>query len=140
NDTAIANNATLINDAVKVNNVVVANDAAIANNATLINDAAKINNAVVAKNAAMINNAVNDTANYAVTVQQKNKFSVGDELEILSPTATFNKTFIIGEITDTENNKLTTANLPNQIVKINCPYNLETGDILRKRLSHISVK
>jgi hypothetical protein len=53
----------------------------------------------------------------------------------LSPAATFNKTFVIEKITDSENNKLPVANVPNQIIQINCPYELQAGDILRKKLS-----
>jgi putative protease len=69
-----------------------------------------------------------------ITIIQKNKFAVGDKVEILSPNATFNKNFTIGEIMDTENNKLSVAQTPNAIYKIKCPFPLLPNDILRKKL------
>jgi putative protease len=66
-------------------------------------------------------------------VRQKNYFAAGDEAEILSPTATFNKTFIIDEIYDTDGNKMPTAKTPEQIIQISCPFTLAPGDILRKK-------
>jgi len=55
-------------------------------------------------------------------IQIKNKLSIGDTVEILSPVDTFNKTF----------KSPIEANIPNQIVKITCPHKLQIGDILRK--------
>lgn len=72
---------------------------------------------------------VNDGAENWVTVQQKNKFAVGDRAEILSPAETFNRTFIITEI-DGE----TTAGTPNAIYRIKCPFALRPHDILRRRI------
>ena len=68
-----------------------------------------------------------------INVNQRNFMKIGDEIEILSPNnAHFNKTFIIEEILDEENNQLEKANIAEQKIKIKCPYSLEYGDILRK--------
>lgn len=66
------------------------------------------------------------------TVEQRNRFKVGDTLEILSPTDTFNKTFEVTEIYDEQGNTVTDANLVQQHLRIKCPYALHKRDILRK--------
>ena len=38
-------------------------------------------------------------------VEMRNRFKVGDELEVLSPTNSFNKRFIVSEIYDENNNQ-----------------------------------
>ncbi len=73
-----------------------------------------------------------DAQNFAI-VEQRNRFKVGDELEILSPSENFNKTFIVTEIFDMEGNEVRDANLVQQILKIKCPYHLTARDILRKK-------
>ena len=56
----------------------------------------------------------------------KNKLKAGDEIEILSPDQNNGKIFIFeGE----------TANVPETIVKIDCPYKLNANDILRKKVN-----
>ncbi len=65
-------------------------------------------------------------------VEQRNRFKVGDTLEILSPTESFNKTFEVTEILDMDGNTVMDANLVQQILKIKCPYKLQARDILRK--------
>ena len=68
-----------------------------------------------------------------IKVNQRNFMKIGDKIEILSPnSAYFNKTFIIDEILDEENNRLEKANIAEQKIKIRCQYPLEYGDILRK--------
>jgi len=58
-------------------------------------------------------------------IKIKNKITTGDELEILSPSESNGKIFIYnGE----------TANIPEQIVSIDCPYKLEHFDILSKKM------
>ncbi len=53
----------------------------------------------------------------------KNKLVTGDEIEILSPDKNNGKTFIYtGE----------TANVPESLITIECPYKLSANDILRK--------
>ena len=70
---------------------------------------------------------------YAV-VEQRNKFVVGDELEVLSVTNAHNKTFTVTEATDEKGNPLEVMNRVKQIVRINCPFELAEGDILRKKM------
>ncbi len=64
-------------------------------------------------------------------IEQRNKFVVGDELEILSPGNSFNKKFKVEELYDLENNEITVANQVQQKLIITCPYELNEGDILR---------
>ena len=80
-----------------------------------------------------IASVIGDTDNNGfVTVEQRNRFKVGDTLEILSPTDTFNKTFEVTEIYDEQGNMITDANLVQQHLRIKCPYTLHKRDILRK--------
>jgi len=67
-------------------------------------------------------------------VQQRNKFSVGDTLEILSPTDTFNKTFVVTELHNQNREPMTCAKSVQETVFIKCPYKLEKGDILRRKI------
>ena len=80
-----------------------------------------------------IASVIGDTDNNDfATVEQRNRFKVGDTLEILSPTDTFNKTFEVTEIYDEQGNMITDANLVQQHLRIKCPYTLHKRDILRK--------
>lgn len=67
-----------------------------------------------------------------VMVEQRNKFSVGDELEILSNDDNFNKKFTITEIIDSKGELVESAKNVQEIVRIKCPYKLSKLDILRK--------
>ena len=69
-----------------------------------------------------------------VVVEQRNKFQVGDTLQVLSPNDTFNKEFVIKSITDENGNKMTVADKVQQSLTINCPYKLKVGDILRRKI------
>ena len=80
-----------------------------------------------------IASVIGDTDNNDfATVEQRNRFKVGDTLEILSPTDTFNKNFEVTEIYDEQGNMITDANLVQQHLRIKCPYTLHKRDILRK--------
>ncbi len=68
---------------------------------------------------------------YAI-VEQRNKFVVGDTLEVLSATSAHNAGFVVTEAFDQNGNKIEVMNRVKQIVRINCPYDLSPGDILRK--------
>ena len=65
-------------------------------------------------------------------VQMRNRFRVGDRLEILSPTDTFNKVFTVEEMADEAGTPVSDAKLVMQKLRLACPYPLEEGDILRK--------
>lgn len=67
-------------------------------------------------------------------VEQKNKFSLGDTLEILSP-GSLGLSFTLEQMWDAETGlPLQSAPHPAQRVRIACPYPLHEMDILRKRL------
>ncbi|MCL2181125.1 MAG: U32 family peptidase [Treponema sp.] len=57
-------------------------------------------------------------------IRIKNKISTGDEIEILSPSANNGKTFLFNG---------DTASVPEQVVSIDCPFELEPFDILIKK-------
>ncbi len=67
-------------------------------------------------------------------IQMRNRFRVGDELEILSPFDSFNSRFSVRELKDENGNEVADAKLVMQKLRISCPYPLEKGDILRKIL------
>ena len=75
---------------------------------------------------------VEDCANGFITVEMRNRFKVGDELEVLSPSENFNKKFVVTEIFDEEGNSVTDAKIVQQKLKIACPFVLYEGDILRR--------
>ena len=66
-------------------------------------------------------------------VEQRNRFDVGDTLEILSP-ATIGKSFEVTSIKDTNGNDRESAHLVQEKVGILCPHELHAGDILRRRI------
>lgn len=68
-----------------------------------------------------------------VLVEHRNKFLLGDELEILSSGENFNKKFIVEDIIDCENNHLKEVKKIKQHVYVKCPYKLNKYDILRKK-------
>ena len=70
------------------------------------------------------------------TIQQRNLFCVGDTLEILSPTSSFNKTFTVTQMTNKKGEPITRAQRVKEIITIKCPHVLRKGDILRKRISN----
>ena len=60
-----------------------------------------------------------------------NVFSVGDELEILSPSENHNKTFTVTSIKDGTNQEITRANKAGYIYYIDCPFILHPDEFLR---------
>ena len=74
-----------------------------------------------------------DAKDGVVEVEMRNKFSVGDELEVLSPDKNlFNKKFIVEKITNPAGESLQSAKVVQEKVKIPCSLPLKAGDILRK--------
>ncbi len=69
--------------------------------------------------------------NGVIQVEQRNKFSVGETLEVLSPNVE-NRTFCVQSICDSEGVSQQSAPHPQQHVRINCPYTLQKGDLLRR--------
>ena len=74
---------------------------------------------------------VEDAQNGFVKVEMRNRFKVGDELEILSADDNFLKTIKIEKIINSLGQKIDDAKRVQEIVTINCPYSLKEGDILR---------
>ena len=66
-------------------------------------------------------------------VEMRNRFSVGDRLEILSPNSS-GKSFTVESIIDKNGNDRQTAHLPQEILSVACNEKLSEGDILRIRL------
>ncbi len=80
-----------------------------------------------------IANVVENSNSGSVKVEQRNRFEVGDEIEILSPSDAFNKTFKVESIVDANGQAQQVAQRVQEIVTINCPYELKVGDILRRK-------
>jgi len=71
-----------------------------------------------------------DKENKMATIEQRNYFKLGDEVEIFGPKIeTFN--FKIEKIIDENNNNINVARHPKQIIKINVPYDVCINDIMR---------
>ncbi len=75
----------------------------------------------------------NEDKDYAV-IEQRNRFSVGDELEVLSPTDSFNKVIKVEKMQDEKGNDIADAKLVQQKIKLFTDIKLSKGDILRKKM------
>ena len=69
----------------------------------------------------------------AIVVEQRNKFVVGEELEILSVTEHHNKIFTVQSATDQQGNSVEVCNKVKQLLTIPCDFKLAVGDMLRKK-------
>ena len=77
---------------------------------------------------------VDDSKNGMVKVEMRNRFMVGDELEILSPNESFLKTIKIEKIINEKGEEIADCKRVQDVVSINCPYELKKGDILRRSI------
>ena len=75
-----------------------------------------------------------DMGSKKALIEQRNKFVVGETLEILSADEHSGKTFTVEYALDEQGNEVTVCNKVKQRLTINCPYPLHAGDILRKKL------
>lgn len=75
---------------------------------------------------------VEDSHDGTVKIEMRNRFKKGDVLEILSPNEAFLKKIKIEKIVDGKGNEIDDCKRVQDIVTINCPYDLKTGDILRR--------
>lgn len=66
-------------------------------------------------------------------VEMRNKFSVGDTLEVLSPYSS-GQSFTVTSIIDKNGSIRESAHIPQEVLSVECPVKLHSGDILRKRL------
>lgn len=67
------------------------------------------------------------------TVEMRGRFKSGDVLEVLSPTNNFCKSFKVEKAFTAAGEEVSDCKLVQEHYKINCPYELEKGDILRRR-------
>ena len=77
---------------------------------------------------------VEDSKNSMVKIEMRNRFKIGDELEILSPNDSFLRKIVIEKIIDDKGQEIEDCKRVQDIVTINCPYQLKEGDILRRTL------
>ena len=76
-----------------------------------------------------------DSDGEKVLIEQRNRFKVGDTLEVLSPNKyTFNKTIKIEKMTDENGEEIVDAKDVQQKIYLFTNLNLEKGDILRKEI------
>lgn len=67
-------------------------------------------------------------------VEQRNKFSVGDEVEVFGPNQSV-KSFIIESIINEENISVDSASHAQEKIKIKVPFELHENDIIRVKIS-----
>ena len=77
---------------------------------------------------------VQDVKEGKILVEQRNKFAVGDELEILTPSVSFGKSIKIEKMEDENGNEVLEAKNVQQKLWIYTNEHIEIGDILRKSI------
>ena len=65
------------------------------------------------------------------TIEMRNRFKVGDELEVLSPSNSFNQIIKVVEMQDEKGKIVEDAKIVQQILKLKTTVSLSKGDILR---------
>ena len=75
-----------------------------------------------------------DMENGYAVIEQRNRFKIGDTLEVLSPNDTFNKEIKVESMTDLDGEEVVDANKVQQLIKLKTTLNLKVGDILRKKI------
>ncbi len=68
----------------------------------------------------------------AALIEMRNRFRMGDELEILSPSDSFGRRFVVEEMRGEDGESVADAKLVQQKLRVFCPYELCAGDILRR--------
>ena len=68
----------------------------------------------------------------AALIEMRNRFRLGDELEILSPSDSFGRRFVVEEMRGEDGESVADAKLVQQKLRVFCPYELCAGDILRR--------
>lgn len=68
-----------------------------------------------------------------ISVEMRNRFKVGDCLEVLSPSEHFKRSFTIENMYDLQGEKIDDAKLVQGVYKIECPFALKKGDYLRRK-------
>jgi len=83
------------------------------------------------KPATFIAKVLEDAKDGTMKIEQRNKFVLGDTLEVLSPEQIY-EDFTITSIINLDGQTQESAPHPKQELIINCPYPLKKGDMLRK--------
>lgn len=73
---------------------------------------------------------VNGYSNGMLSLLEKNRFSVGDEVEVLAPGSTPYK-FTIQRIINSDGEEISTANHPHMLVNVPCPHAFPVGSVVR---------
>ena len=71
----------------------------------------------------------------AIKLEMRNRFTVGDVLEVLSPTENFNKVFKVDRIENEKGEEVIDAKNVQQILYVYSDIKLQAGDILRRKIS-----
>ena len=66
-------------------------------------------------------------------VEMRGRFRKGDVLEVLSPSENFGRSFTVGNVWLPDGSLTDDCKLVQTVYKVECPYKLSTGDILRRR-------
>lgn len=74
-----------------------------------------------------------DCADGFATVEMRGRFKTGDVLEVLSPSENFKKSFTVEKAFTSTGEQVNDCKLVQEKYRINCPYDLKKGDILRRR-------
>jgi len=74
-----------------------------------------------------------DMKDGVVVIEQRNRFKVGDVLEVLSPNDTYNHLITIEKMFDEKGNEVVDASLVQQVLYLNTGLDLKEGDILRRK-------
>ncbi len=77
---------------------------------------------------------IGDSDGEKTLIEQRNRFKIGDELEVLSPTDCFNKIIKLEKMTDINGCDVLDAKIVQQKLYIYTDLPLEKGDILRKKI------
>ena len=96
------------------------------------NDKEYLESSMPVQTAVFVAKVIEDCKNGMVKVEMRNRFKIGDELEVLSPNNSFLKKIKIEKIVDSKGQEIDDCKKVQEIVLINCPYQLKEGDILRK--------
>lgn len=75
-----------------------------------------------------------DADTKTATIEQRNYFEVGDELEVFGP-KTLLTSFLVKSIINGKEESVDAARHPQEILKIEVPFGLTKGDILRVKIS-----
>ncbi|MBQ8427169.1 MAG: U32 family peptidase [Clostridia bacterium] len=75
----------------------------------------------------------NEGKDFAI-IEMRNRFKIGDELEVLSPSKSFNKTITVSKLLDEKDNLVEDAKIVQQLLKLFTDIPLFAGDILRMKV------